>query len=142
MINELKLEQIVYLKGYRKDIDKINLNSDLALITSRWEGFGLVAIEFLSAGIPVIASSVDGLKEILFDCKVANLVNEINEKTFAQAINKENSLNIESELRNKLAINYSKKFSLKKMFDNYIDVYKKFFEIKILTKKLVDSNKK
>ena len=62
MINELKLEKIVFIKGYRKDIDKINLNSDLALITSRWEGFGLVAIDFLSAGIPVIASSIDGLK--------------------------------------------------------------------------------
>ena len=125
LINELKLEDIVSIQGYRQDIDMINLNSDLALITSRWEGFGLVAIEFLSAGIPVIASSIDGLREILNECKVAKLVHEINEYMFAQAINTENLLNLESSLRKQLAINYSKNFSLNKMFDNYINVYNK-----------------
>ena len=80
LIYELKLQEIVFIKGYKKDIDRINLNSDLALITSRWEGFGLVAIEFLSAGIPVIASSIDGLKEILYECNLD--INKISRKIF------------------------------------------------------------
>ena len=81
----------------------------------------------MSAGIPIIASSVDGLSEILHECKVAKLVNKINENMFAQAINSENILTLESSLRSQLAINYSKKFSLKKMIDNYVDVYQTFF---------------
>ena len=100
------------------------MDSDLALITSRWEGFGLVAIEFLSAGIPVIASSIEGLREILYECKVAKLVSEINENKFAKAIKIESS---NTNLKAQLAINYSKKFSYKKMLDLYIDVYDKFF---------------
>lgn len=39
--------------------------SDVVLVTSRWEGFGLVAIESLACGTPVIATAVGGLSEIV-----------------------------------------------------------------------------
>lgn len=38
---------------------------DALVIPSRWEGFGLVAIEAMRLGVPVIASDVGGLGEIL-----------------------------------------------------------------------------
>ena len=38
---------------------------------SRWEGFGLVSIELLSAGIPIIANSVEGLNEVISNCEAA-----------------------------------------------------------------------
>ena len=93
LIKKLNLENKVILKGYEPNIDKVNLNYDLALIPSRWEGFGLVAIEFLSAGIPVIASSIEGLKEILKECNAATLITEINECNFAEEIKKQNLIN-------------------------------------------------
>ncbi|PJB72097.1 MAG: glycosyltransferase family 1 protein [Alphaproteobacteria bacterium CG_4_9_14_3_um_filter_47_13] len=40
---------------------------DVAVVPSRWEGFGLVAIEAMRMGKPVIASKVGGLAEILTD---------------------------------------------------------------------------
>lgn len=40
---------------------------DAVIIPSRFEGFGLTAIEAMSYGIPVIASNVDGLSEIIED---------------------------------------------------------------------------
>ncbi len=39
------------------------------LVPSRWEPFGLVAVESLALGTPVIASSVGGLKEIVVDMR-------------------------------------------------------------------------
>ncbi|MFN4046575.1 MAG: glycosyltransferase family 4 protein, partial [Acidilobaceae archaeon] len=56
---------------------KLSLNSKLALIKlskalvvpSRWEPFGLAAAEATALGVPVIASSVGGLKEIIVDLR-------------------------------------------------------------------------
>lgn len=40
-------------------------NSDVVIIPSHYEGFGIVAVEALSWGVPVIASETGGLKEII-----------------------------------------------------------------------------
>jgi len=40
---------------------------DVAVMPSRWEGFGLVAIEAMRAAKPVIASAVGGLAEVVHD---------------------------------------------------------------------------
>jgi len=42
---------------------------DLVVVPSRFEGFGLTAIEAMSFSIPVVASAVDGLKEVVEDGK-------------------------------------------------------------------------
>jgi glycosyltransferase involved in cell wall biosynthesis len=47
---------------------------DVVAIPSRWEGFGLVAIEAMRAGKPVVASGVGGLSEIILDGVTGRLV--------------------------------------------------------------------
>ncbi len=41
--------------------------ADVLLVPSRWEGFGLVALEAMRAGCPVVASRVGGLPEVVDD---------------------------------------------------------------------------
>lgn len=41
--------------------------ADAIVMPSRWEGFGLVAVEAMRAGRPVIAASTGGLREIIVD---------------------------------------------------------------------------
>ncbi|MCW7551377.1 glycosyltransferase [Endozoicomonas gorgoniicola] len=48
----------------RNDIENIYYESTATVVSSRWEGFGLVAIESLRAGTPIICSAVGGLLDI------------------------------------------------------------------------------
>ena len=42
-------------------------NSKVLCMPSKWEGFGLAAVEALSLGIPVVCSGCGGLKDLIDD---------------------------------------------------------------------------
>ena len=53
--------------GNRHELANLFLEADLAIMPSRTEGFGLGALEALSAGLPILVSSNSGLCEVLTD---------------------------------------------------------------------------
>jgi len=66
---ELNISDAITWKGLQaKDkLKNFYEQMDIVVIPSRFEGFGLTAIEALSLEIPVVASAVDGLKEVIVD---------------------------------------------------------------------------
>lgn len=59
----------VKMLGWRNEADIVHelAQADLVVIPSRWEGFGLVALEAMRAGRAVVASRVGGLPEVVED---------------------------------------------------------------------------
>lgn len=57
----------VTLHGFQADPRPWLARADLLVAPSRWEGFGLVAVEAMASGVPVVASRVDGLVEVVGD---------------------------------------------------------------------------
>ncbi len=57
----------VRLLGRREDVPALLAAADIVAVPSRWEGFGLAAAEALAAGAAVVASDVDGLREVVGD---------------------------------------------------------------------------
>lgn len=65
LVVELSLTERVVFLGTRNDIPEVMHACDLVIQSSHWEGFGLVAVEAMAAGKVIIASNVDGLKQVV-----------------------------------------------------------------------------
>jgi N-acetyl-alpha-D-glucosaminyl L-malate synthase BshA len=61
--------------GKQEQIEEILAISDLFLLTSDYESFGLAALEAMAAGVPVISTNAGGLPEINVDGKTGYLSN-------------------------------------------------------------------
>jgi glycosyltransferase involved in cell wall biosynthesis len=66
-LNEIGLLQYTIMTGLRRDIPQILSTMDVFLLTSLWEGLPRVIPEAMLAGVPVVASQVDGSAEIIQD---------------------------------------------------------------------------
>ena len=65
LVQELSLQERVHFLGSRVDIPELLKTADIVIQSSHWEGFGLVAVEAMAAGKPIIASDVVGLRDIV-----------------------------------------------------------------------------
>jgi glycosyltransferase involved in cell wall biosynthesis len=69
LVSELKVSDRVIIRGWQKMDETAHLieNADIMVMPSRRESFGVAALEAISYGVPVIASRVGGLPEIIRD---------------------------------------------------------------------------
>lgn len=61
------LKPAVTLLGWRDDLPEILAALDVFLLTSRWEGLPRSIIQAMAAGVPVVATAVDGVLDIVAD---------------------------------------------------------------------------
>ena len=64
-ITEKGWSQRVLFLGYRHDIPRLMAASDVSVHPTQVEGFGLVLVEAMACGIPVVTSNVQGIPEVL-----------------------------------------------------------------------------
>ena len=77
----------VYFTGSRRDVEDIIPSCDLLVLPSLTESFGLVLIEALACGKPVIGSNIGGIKEIITE-DVGLLIDPNDSKDLANAIDR------------------------------------------------------
>jgi glycosyltransferase involved in cell wall biosynthesis len=70
LAGELGVEERVHFLGNRTDVARIIKTSDVGLLSTFCEGFGLAVLEPMAAGTPVIASCVDGVREVVEGCGI------------------------------------------------------------------------
>jgi len=76
------------LLGWRNDVANILQSADLFVHPARDEGFGLVVVEAAAAGLPIVASEVGGIPEIIQHGVNGLLVPPGDPQALAQAIQK------------------------------------------------------
>jgi len=65
--NELGISEQVCFLGWREDIGCVMAGWDIAVVPSHEEGLGVAAIEAMAASLPVVATAVGGLPEVVLD---------------------------------------------------------------------------
>lgn len=97
------------------------------IIPSRWEGLGIVALEAGASGIPLVASDVDGLKNIVNTNNAwlikAGDINSLSD-ALASALASLNSPETKNKQRNLYDL-IKNKFSIKKVSEEYTKLYLK-----------------
>lgn len=99
-IAELGLEEKVRLLGDRDDVDRLLRMCDVFVMSSRWEGSPLALREAMEAGVPIVATNVGGIPDMVEDGVSALLVPGEDSRKLASAISRIAS---DSDLRTRLA---------------------------------------
>jgi glycosyltransferase involved in cell wall biosynthesis len=74
LARELGVEQRVFLLGRVPDVGAWLDRATLLVHPARWEGFGLAVLEAMLAGLPVVATNVSALPELVVDGETGVLV--------------------------------------------------------------------
>ncbi|WP_026730144.1 N-acetyl-alpha-D-glucosaminyl L-malate synthase BshA [Flavobacterium denitrificans] len=122
---ELGIYDKVIFFGNSNEIDKILCMTDLFLLPSETESFGLAALEAMALGVPVISSNSGGLPEVNFDGVSGYLSNvgDVEE----MATNAIKILKDDATLKEfkKNALEVAKKFDIKNILPKYEALYQK-----------------
>ena len=125
LCQELGISDKVIFFGNSNEIDKILSYTDLFLLPSETESFGLAALEAMAWSVPVISSNSGGLPEVNFDGLSGYLSDVGNTDEMA-----ENALKIlkDDETLKKFkenALDIARKFDIKNILPLYEELYKK-----------------
>jgi glycosyltransferase involved in cell wall biosynthesis len=124
-IVQLKLEKYFELTGQLENFqDKLG-NFDVFVLCSSKEGFPYILLEAGLAKVPIVASAVGGVSELIVDGETGLLCHELDKNLFARKImdsikNKQKSM----MMAEKLCDNILKDFSLAKMQEGYEEEYR------------------
>lgn len=86
MIEKYDLKDKVFITGWVQEPLNYISQFDVALLTSKWEGFGLVIPEYMLSRVPVIASNVGGIKNIIRNGETGILVDNLDVGEFVNKI--------------------------------------------------------
>jgi glycosyltransferase involved in cell wall biosynthesis len=85
-VRQLGISSRVHFVGWQNDIGMVLSALDAMVLPSLWEAFGIVSLESMAMRVPVIASNVDGIPEVVRDGETGLLVPARDTWALAQAI--------------------------------------------------------
>ena len=125
LCQELGIQDKVIFFGNSNEIDKILCLTDLFLLPSQTESFGLAALEAMACKVPVISSNSGGLAEVNFE-GVSGYLSDVG-NTDEMAVNALKILKDEKvlELFKENAFEVAKQFDIKNILPLYEALYLK-----------------
>jgi glycosyltransferase involved in cell wall biosynthesis len=86
LVRELSLSERVHFLGYRKDVSVILPQVDIFVHPTYGEGFGLVLLEAMYYGLPIVSTKTMSIPEIVIDGETGILVPPGDKRSVARGI--------------------------------------------------------
>jgi glycosyltransferase involved in cell wall biosynthesis len=87
-VRSLGLSDRVTFLGWQSDLSFVMLGWDIFVMPSLAEGLGVAVLEAMAHGLPVVASAVGGLREVVVDCETGLLVPCADPEALARQLGK------------------------------------------------------
>ena len=113
----------IHLLGVRADTPALLSACDIFVMASNWEGYPIALMEAMAAGLPVVATAVGGVPEIIGDAGL--LVLPADPQALEQALR---SLIFDPQLRARYArasLDRAARFDLRRMVDAYQELFQR-----------------
>lgn len=122
LAKELGVASRVHFTGTQSDVPRWIGKADIGIQSSIWEGFGLTAVEMMAGGLPVIASDVDGLRQVVegagilfpqgdYKCLAEKVKQLLSDKEYCEQIKTK-------------CMERCEEYDINKMVNAYLNVYK------------------
>ncbi|MDP6938237.1 MAG: glycosyltransferase [Planctomycetota bacterium] len=124
-VREFGLAERVRITGPRDDVPAILAALDLLLLPSRWEGMPYIVMEAMAAGLPVVATPVDGARDLIVDGETGALADGIDAEALGRALARVLALNpaTRAGLGQAGCERATRVFGLEPMITGLLDVY-------------------
>lgn len=122
LITKLSLNEIVKMPGTKEPKSFLEI-SDIGLIPSKWEGFGLVSVEMVSSGLPLLITNVKGMSDLFSNFSTVKIVKDRDLSSWIFEIKRviKNIQSFDNNLKD--ASKKMNKFSIERMVKNYKKEY-------------------
>ncbi len=127
---EVGAADCIHWLGYCADPASLLQASDIFVLASTGEAFGLVLTEAMACGVPVVGSSSGAIPEIVDDGITGLLATPRDEVAFADAIEK---LALDSRLRKEMGANsvarVNEKFAVARVAEETVGIYESLYDV-------------
>ena len=120
LIKENELDDRITIHPFTNNVQAFYSDAQVYVLSSRWEGFGLVLVEAMAHGLPVVSSDLPTSIEIMGDFGIYFKNGDIEDL----ALRLEDATHIDWEAKSKEALEIAKRFDIK----NIISQWKKLIE--------------
>jgi len=127
LVHQLGLDQKVIFLGKQDNLEEIYSISDLMLLLSEKESFGLVALEAMACGVPCIGTNIGGIPEVITDsingylCELGNYQEAAN-KAIPLLNNKDLHRSLSKEAANTAHRNFASKYIVSQYEEIYYEI--------------------
>jgi glycosyltransferase involved in cell wall biosynthesis len=108
LILKYHLENRIFIHTFTNQIQEYYSNAQVYVLSSRWEGFGLVLVEAMAHGLPIVSSDLPTSQEIMGDFGIYFA----NCDTKQLALKLEEATHIEWQLKSQEALEIANRFNI------------------------------